>query len=163
MIHELNAVRGLLGDPDRVEFARIRESGITTVLRFGDVECVASWVDLPGMARYRQTWEFDGAARRAVLEFPSPFLRSAPTLLTFEDGAARSSASSETIHVAGYDEAFRRELLEFHAAITEGRAPRTTGEDAVRDLALSTAIVTAHVEGRPVDDPMTHSRGGTQS
>lgn len=163
MIHELNAVRGLLGDPDRVEFARIRESGITAVLKFGDVECVASWVDLPGMGRYRQTWEFDGVARRAILEFPSPFLRSAPTLLTFEDGAARSSASSETIHVEGYDEAFRRELMEFHAAITEGRAPRTSGEDAVRDLALSAAIVTAHVEGRPVDDPMTHTRGGTQS
>ncbi len=163
MIHELNAVRGLLGDPDRVEYARIRESGITAVLKFGDVECVASWVDLPGMARYRQTWEFDGVARRAILEFPSPFLRSAPTLLTFEDGAAGSAASSETIHVEGYDEAFRRELMEFHASITEGRAPRTSGEDAVRDLALSTAIVTAHVEGRPVDDPVTHTRGGTNS
>lgn len=160
MIHELNAVRGLLGDPDRVSFARIRESGITAVLQFGDVECVATWTDLPGMARYRQTWEFDGVARRAVVELPSPFLRSAPTQLTFEDGAAGSAASSETVHIAGYDEAFKRELRELHAAITEGRDPRTTGEDAVRDLALSTAIVTAHVEGRPVDDPMTHTRGG---
>ena len=160
MLHELNAVRGLLGDPTRVSFAQIRESGITTVLEFGDVECVATWTDLPGMARYRQTWEFDGVDRRAVLELPSPFLRSAPTLLTFEDGAAGSAASSETVHVGGYDEAFKRELRELHAAITEGRQPRTTGEDAVRDLALSTAIVTAHVEHRAVDDPMTHTREG---
>jgi predicted dehydrogenase len=160
MIHELNAVRGLLGDPDQVLYARIRESGITAVLRFGSVECVATWTDLPGMARYRQTWEFDGLARRAVLELPSPFLRSAPTLLTFEDGAPGSVASSETVHTAGYDEAFKRELRELHAAIAEGRQPRTPGEDAVRDLALSTAIVTAHVEGRPVDDPMTHTREG---
>jgi predicted dehydrogenase len=164
MIHELNAVRGLLGDPDRVEFARIRPSGITAVLRFGDVECVASWVDLPGIARYRQTWEFDGASRRAVLEFPSPFLRSAVTELAYEDGAPGAPASSRTVNVEGYDEAFKRELVEFHAAIAEGRPPRTTGEDAVRDLALSTALVTAHVEGRPVDDPTTHSRqGGTRS
>ncbi|HEY4752050.1 MAG TPA: hypothetical protein VIH37_02120, partial [Candidatus Limnocylindrales bacterium] len=160
MIHELNAVRGLLGDPTRVSYARIRESGITAVLQFGDVECVATWTDLPGMARYRQTWEFDGVARRAKVELPSPFLRSAPTLLTFEDGAAGSGASSETVHTPGYDEAFKRELRELHAAITEGRQPRTPGEDAVRDLALSTAIVTAHVEGRPVDDPMTHTREG---
>ena len=164
MIHELNAIRGLLGDPDRVEFARIRPSGITAVLRFGDVECVASWVDLPGIARYRQTWEFDGLTRRAVLEFPSPFLRSAVTELSYEDGAPGAPASSRTAHIAGYDEAFKRELVEFHAAITEGRPPRTTGEDAVRDLALSAAIVTAHVEGRAVDDPTTHSRqGGTRS
>lgn len=161
MIHELNAVRGLLGDPTRVLYARIRETGITTVLQFGGgVECVATWTDLPGMARYRQTWEFDGTARRAILELPSPFLRSAPTLLAFEDGAAGSAASSETVHTAGYDEAFKRELRELNAAITEGRQPRTPGEDAVRDLALSTAIVTAHVEGRPVDDPMTHTREG---
>lgn len=160
MIHELNAVRGLLGDPTRVSFAQIRESGITTVLEFGDVECVATWTDLPGMARYRQTWEFDGVARRAVLELPSPFLRSAPTLLRYEDGAAGAAASSETVHIAGYDEAFKRELRELHAAITEGRQPRTTGEDAVRDLALSAAIVTAHLEHRAVEDPMTHSREG---
>lgn len=164
MVHELNAVRGLLGDPDRLEFARIRPSGVTAVLRFGEVECVASWVDLPGIARYRQTWEFDGADRGAVLEFPSPFLRSAATALTFEDGTPGASASSRTIHVEGYDEAFKRELVEFHAAIAEGRPPRTGGEDAVRDLALSTAIVTAHVEGRPVDDPTNHARqGGTRS
>ncbi len=160
MIHELNAVRGLLGDPDRVEFARIRPSGITAVLRFGEVECVASWVDLPGIAQYRQTWEFDGTDRRAELEFPSPFLRNAVTTLTFSDGAAGVPASSRTIRVEGYDEAFKRELVEFHAAIADGRPPRTTGEDAIRDLALSTAIVTAHVEGRPVDDPTTHSRQG---
>jgi predicted dehydrogenase len=169
MIHELNAARGLLGDPDRVEFARIRESGITAVLRFGGLECVASWVDLPGIARYRQTWEFDGVDRRAVLEFPSPFLRSAVTELTFEDGAPGSPASSHTTHIDGFDEAFKRELVELHAAVTEGRPPRTTGEDALRDLALSTAIVSAHVEGRPIDDPTTHARtphtpqGGTRS
>lgn len=160
MVHELNAVRGLLGDPTSVSFARIRESGITAVLQFGTVECVATWTDLPGMARYRQSWEFDGVARRAVLELPSPFLRSAPTMLTFEDGAAGSPASSQTVHTAGYDEAFKRELRELHAAITEGRQPRTPGEDAVRDLALSAAIVTAHIEGRPVLDPMTHTREG---
>ena len=160
MVHELNAVRGLLGDPTRVLFARIRDTGITAVLEFGALECVATWTDLPGMSRYRQTWSFDGVARRAVMELPSPFLRSAPTLLTFEDGTAGSAASSETVYTAGFDEAFKRELREFHAAITEGRPPRTTGEDAVRDLALSAAIVTAHVEGRPVDDPTAHTRGG---
>lgn len=162
MVHELNAVRGLLGDPTRVAFARIRETGITAVLEFGDLECVASWTDLPGMARYRQRWEFDGLARRAALELPSPFLRSAPSLLTFEDGAAGSAASSETVHTAGFDEAFKRELREFHAAVTGARAPRTPGSDAVRDLSLAAAIVTAHVEGRPVADPASHARGVRQ-
>lgn len=153
MVHELNAIRGLLGDPDRIDFARIRPEGITAILRFGEVECVASWVELPGMARYRQEWAFVASDRRALLEFPSPFLRSAPTAMILEDGTSGSSASSRSEHVLSYEEAFKRELQEFHAAIVDGRPPRTTGEDALKDVALCAAIVAAHVEGRPIDDP----------
>jgi predicted dehydrogenase len=153
MIHELNAVRGLLGDPDRLEYASIRPEGITAVLRFGTLECVASWVDLPGIARYRQEWAFASNDRRALLEFPSPFLRSAPTSLVIEDGVAGTPASRRSEHVESYDEAFRRELLEFHAAIVEGREPRTPGADALHDIALCEAIVRCAAEGRPIDRP----------
>jgi predicted dehydrogenase len=155
MVHELNAVRGLLGEPDRIEYAAIRPGGVTVVMRFGSLECVATWLNLPGMSGYRQEWAFVADERRALLEFPSPFLRSAPTTLRFEDGQRGSPASSRTDHVAGYDEAFKRELRELHRSITEGRAPRTTADDALRDIALCEAIVRAHVTGRPVDAPTT--------
>ncbi|HYM83377.1 MAG TPA: Gfo/Idh/MocA family oxidoreductase [Candidatus Dormibacteraeota bacterium] len=153
MIHELDGVRGLLGEPDRLEFASVTPDGITAVLRFGSLECVASWVDLPGITRYRQEWTFVSADRRALLEFPSPYLRSLPTLLVFEDGTAGSVASSRTEHVESYDEAFRRELVEFHEAVALGRPPRTDGPDGVRDIALCAAIVRSALEGRPVDRP----------
>ena len=162
MVHELNGVRGLLGEPDRIEYAAIRPGGVTVVLRFGEVECVATWLNLPGISRYRQEWAFVADDRRALLEFPSPFLRSAPTTLTYEDGRPGSPASSRTDHVAGYDEAFKRELVELHASITEGRPPRTTAHDALRDIALCEAIVAAHVTGRPVDQPTAiRTAGGT--
>ncbi len=157
MIHELNAVRGLLGEPDRLEFASIRPEGITAVLRFGPLECVASWVDLPGIARYRQEWAFAASERRALLEFPSPFLRSAPTSLVFEDGTVGASASRQSEHIESYDEAFKRELVELHEAIACGREPRTPGADALRDIALCQAIVTAAVERRVVEAPTAMS------
>lgn len=164
MIHELNAVRGLLGEPDRIEFARIRPEGVTTVLRFGELECVATWLDLPGIARYRQEWAFVGGERRALLEFPSPFLRSAVTTLVIEEGSPGTAASSRREHIESYEEAFKRELVEFHAAIVEGRPPRTSGADALRDVALCQAIVTAHLEGRPIDDPSEiRLTGGTHA
>jgi predicted dehydrogenase len=153
MVHELNGVRGLLGEPDRLEFASIRPEGITAVLTFGPVECVASWVDLPGSALYRQEWAFAASGRRALLEFPSPFLRNAPTRLILEDGSRGSPASARTEHVESYDGAFRRELVEFHEAIVEGRPPRTTGEDALHDIALCESIVRSAVSGRPIDAP----------
>jgi predicted dehydrogenase len=153
MIHELNAVRGLLGEPHRLAFAGIRDDSVTLVLDFGAVRCLAAWMDLPGIARYQQEWAFYAPDRRARLVFPSPYLRNAPTLLVTEEGEPGAVRSSETVHLESFDEAFRRELVEFHEAVTTGRPPRTGAEDALRDIALCQAIVRQHVDGRPRDHP----------
>lgn len=155
VIHELNAVRGLLGEPDELLFADVwgELTGVTATLRFGDTECVFSWVDLPGIARYEQELAFYGSDERAILTFPSPFLRSMPTRLVIEAGEPGSSSSSRTEHTASYDEAFKRELLELHAAIVDGREPRTTALDGLRDVALCGAIAASAHDGRPRTRP----------
>lgn len=153
MIHELNALRGLLGEPDRLEFASIRKEGVSVVMRFGDTECVALWVDLPGLPRYEQEWSFYAPSGRASLKFPSPFLRNAPTMLELEEAGVGPTGSRHVEELVSYDEAFRLELLEFHASITEGRRPRTDGVDALRDLALCRSIVDAHRSGSAIEEP----------
>src|SRR5262249_47106529 len=81
MVHEFNAIRGVLGEPDRLDFADISETGLTAVLRFGATECIIAWVDLPGIARYEMELAFYAPDRRLTPSFPSPFLRTMPTLL----------------------------------------------------------------------------------
>jgi predicted dehydrogenase len=88
-----------------------------------------------------------------MLEFPNPLLRNAPTRLVVEDGEPGGVASRQVEQVVSYEEAFQRELEEFHAAIVEGREPRTGGEDGLRDVALCEAIVAGHATGRPVPWP----------
>lgn len=146
MVHELNGVRGLLGEPTALHSARIwgAPSGVTVTASFGDVEAVFAWIDLPGIARYAQDWSFYGPDRRATLEFPSPLLRNQPTRLVLEDGESGGVASRRVERVVSYEEAFKRELEEFAAAIAEGRDPRTGGEDGLRDVALCRSIVLAH-------------------
>jgi predicted dehydrogenase len=158
MVHELNAVRALLGEPDELRFAHVwgdaaHASGVLASLLFGDIECVFSWVDLPGIARYEQELAFYGDDVRAKLVFPSPFLRSMPTRLVLEEGDVGLPSARESEHVVSYEEAFKRELLELHAAITEDRDPRTPGEDALRDVALSVAIAESANDGRPRPEP----------
>src|SRR3954454_380640 len=58
MVHELNGVRGLLGEPTALHAARIWDGGVTLTASFGHVEAVFAWVDLPGIARYVQDWSF---------------------------------------------------------------------------------------------------------
>src|SRR4051794_28240537 len=144
MVHELNGVRGLLGEPSALHSAHIFDSGVTVNASFGDVEAVFAWIDLRGIARYAQDWSFYGPERRATLEFPSPLLRSPPTRLVYEEGEPGGVASQRREHVVSYEEAFKRELIEFHAAIAEGRAARTDGEDGLRDVALCRDIVLHH-------------------
>jgi predicted dehydrogenase len=52
-----------------------------------------------------------------------------------------------------YAEAFKRELEAFHQAIVDGEPPPTSGEDALRDVVLSQAIVRSHLEGGPIEAP----------
>jgi predicted dehydrogenase len=144
MVHELNGVRGLLGEPTAIHSVRISAAALTAVMSFGSIEAVFCWIDLPGIARYAQDWSFYGPDRRAALEFPSPLLRSLPTRLVLEDGEPGGIASRRVEHTVSYEEAFKRELLEFHAAVREGRPARTDGEDGLRDVALCRAIVEAH-------------------
>jgi predicted dehydrogenase len=80
-------------------------------------------------------------------------LRSMPTRLIVEGGESGGIASWRTEHTVSYEEAFKRELLEFHAAVTEGRAPRTDGVDGLRDVAWSQAIVRAHLGDSPIEHP----------
>jgi predicted dehydrogenase len=155
MVHELNAVRGLLGEPDELLFADVwgEPTGVTATLRFGETELVLSWVDLPGIARYEQELAFYAADGRATLLFPSPFLRSMPTRLVLEGGGSGQSSSFRTEHVASYEEAFKCELLELHEAIVQDRQPRTPGIDGLRDVALCGAIAAAASDGRPRSTP----------
>ena len=146
MVHELNGVRGLLGEPTDLHFARIASGGATVQasFSFGDVECSAMWIDLPGIARYEQDWSFYGPDARATLRFPSPFLRNEPTVLVREGGEVGTPSGWRTVQTVSYEEAFKRELIEFDAAVHEGRAPRTDGEDGLRDVLLCQAIARAH-------------------
>ncbi|HZB78602.1 MAG TPA: Gfo/Idh/MocA family oxidoreductase [Actinomycetota bacterium] len=162
MVHDLNLVRAILGEPDTLEFASIRPQGVTAVLRVGTVQAVLTWVDLPGIARYRQEFAALAPERRIRLEFPSPYLRHAPTRLAVEEGRSGTSRSWLTSEIVSYEESFELELIEFHAAIEEGREPTPEGLDGVRDVALAEAIAASHLDGmareRPTEMPVDASR-----
>jgi predicted dehydrogenase len=153
LVHELNAVRGLLGEPDRIEYVDLREDTVSVMLRFGDLPVAIHWIDLPGIARYEMEFALYAPDRRISLSFPSPFLRSAPAVISVEagdPGGPRSSASEE---VTSYESSFKRELMAFHSAIVDSAPVATPGRDAMRDIALCEAIIECARTGRPVDHP----------
>ena len=153
LVHEFSAMRGVLGEPDRLDFADIRETGLTTVLTFGATQCVFVWVDLPGIARYEMEFALYSPDRRLTLSFPSPFLRSMPTLLVTESGESGTPHSSRTEEITSFNESFKEELIHFHECATTGRQPVTSGADTLHDIALCESVVAVHRSRTPREHP----------
>jgi predicted dehydrogenase len=153
LVHELNMLRGVLGEPDRVHQARLSRTVCDISLGFGGTEVHVSWVDLPGMAQYKQELAFYALDRRVTLTLPSPYLRNMPSQLTIETGRDGTPFADRTVEIVSFEEAFKRELVEFAAAIEAGRAPRTDVIEGLHDIALCKAIAVSHITRQPVDLP----------
>ena len=153
LIHEMNTLRSLLGEPTSLDHVELRPTGVTAVLKFGAVPVVINWVDVPGITRYRQEFAFYAPDRRLTLAFPSPFLRSAPTILEDEGGVPGTGRSWHTEEVTSYEEAFKRELVHFHDSVVNKTAPLTDAIDGLHDVALCQAFVAGHLSGEPVASP----------
>jgi predicted dehydrogenase len=150
LVHEVNAVRGLLGDPLEVTSAENwrGSEGVTTVLRFpGDVRCVMTWVNLPTLRRYSQEFAFYGPSDRLALRFPSPFLRNEPTALVLE--GMEDGANWEKTLTVSYQESFKRELEHFYDCVVDGKIPYTTGQEARQDMVVLQAIARAAMTRAP--------------
>ena len=153
LVHELNTVRGLLGEPTRLEFASLALDHVTVMLRFGDLPVAIHWIDLPSIARYAMEFALYAPDRRLRLTFPSPFLRNEPAMLEIESGAGGTSRSWRTEEVIGYESGFKNELVAFQDSIVTGQPPSTSGRDGLRDVILCQAIVDSHHRSAPVDHP----------
>ncbi len=153
LVHELNTVRGLLGEPTRLDYASLALDHVTVMLRFGDLPAAIHWIDLPGIARYEMEFAVYAPDRRLRLTFPSPFLRNEPAVLEIEGGTGSTGRSWRTEEVTGYESGFKNELVAFHDSIVTGRPPPTSGRDGLRDVILCQAIIDSHHRSAPVDHP----------
>ena len=153
VVHELNAMRGVLGEPDELQYVNIRKTGLTAVFRYGGTQVVLLWVDLPGIARYQMEFAFYTPDRRLTLSFPSPFLRSAPTLLIDESGTPKDAQALRSEEVVSYQESFKEELIHFHECVTTGRQPVTSAADTLHDIALCEAVIDVHRTHTPRQKP----------
>jgi len=146
-------VRGLLGEPTRLDYASLALDHVTVMLRFGDLPVAIHWIDLPGIARYAMEFALYAPSRRLRLTFPSPFLRNEPAMLEIESGTGGTGRSWRTEEITGYESGFKNELVAFHDSIVTGRPPPTSGRDGLRDITLCQAIIVSHHRSGPVDYP----------
>jgi len=141
LIHDVDALRGLLGEPEEVISAYAWRGGMaqTSLTRFsGSVRVILTWISLPGLKHYEERLRFFSPEKRVTLVFPSPYLRHAPTPFLIE--RMEGGELVEERRTVSYEEAFRAEMHHFRQCVREGRTPETSIEDALGDARWIQAI-----------------------
>ncbi|MBM4353266.1 MAG: Gfo/Idh/MocA family oxidoreductase [Deltaproteobacteria bacterium] len=144
LIHDTNALRGMLGEPEDVVHAEAWRGGrcMHVLLRWsGSVRASLTWVYLPGLRHYKEELLFLSPEGRVSLTFPSPYYRHFPSPVRID--AMESGALVERTVTVSYEEAFRAELHHFHACVRDRVPPRTGIADARADAVLLERIARA--------------------
>jgi predicted dehydrogenase len=151
-VHDVNALRGLLGEPRGVLFADAWFSSkgdvsITTTLDYAEAtRVVYTWTYLPDLRNYFQEIAVMSPANRVRIQFPSPYLRHFPTPIVVE--GMEGDAAYEQRVTASYDEAFHQEVVAFHDCVVNDKQPLTGARDARLDTVLLQKIFAAmHPQG----------------
>lgn len=145
LIHDVDAVRGILGEPERVLSAHTWRGGLAqqSLTAFpGDVRVAMSWISVPGMRLYEERLRFVSSEMRVTLTFPSPYLRHFPTPLLIEHMDGMELVAEQ--RTVSYEEAFRAEMHHFRACIAEGRPASPSLEDALGDARWIQQIAEAY-------------------
>jgi len=157
--HELSVLRGLLGAPLEVSSAQVWDGGrwLIATLRYPSGSLTYTLGRLTTRT-FDERIELYAQDESLELSFPSPFLAHAPTRLTRrrDDGGV----SVEQHMVAGYEEAFRRELEHFHECVVHGAPTRTPASEGRGDAEILLAIARAARDGEPQPLEQYAEKGG---
>ncbi len=147
LVHDINALRGLIGEPTGVLYTGIwpedeKAPSITTILSYpNDVRVVYTWTYLAELRDYFEEIALMSSASRVRIQFPSPFLKHFPTPIVVQH--MENGAAIEKRVQASYNEAFREELRAFHDCVVNDKEPITNVADGRADIAILQQVVAA--------------------
>ena len=139
-IHDINALRGLYGLPEKIHSAKLFDSNFVTATMEYPNGVLLTWEsgNLITLVDWDEKITVFGSNMSMELVFPFPYLKNAATLLNIRENQGKSASRRQI--VASYDEAFRREWQHFYDCILNDRQPKTDAEGARRDLEFAVEL-----------------------
>jgi len=133
LIHSIYMMFGFLGEPARVRRVELwRETMSFQILVEYSPElcCCLEWHHLPYLKDYREEYAFYGNRGRVSLQFPAPYFLNFPSPIVVQ-GCDGELTWEKKIQVS-YDEAYRRELREFHKCMLDRSRPPANVDEALK-------------------------------
>ncbi len=139
--HTLSAVRELVGLPKDIKSVTTLNNGTHLVITF-EYEgflCLYELVNDQSFVDFDAAIELFQGDRKLKIKYETPYIRHQPSHLEVIEST--NTDTKTTTYGPYFADAFTTELVEFYNCIIEGRAPKTSLEDAKQDLLLFKKIV----------------------
>jgi predicted dehydrogenase len=146
--HDVAILRGAFDSPEEVLSVEIWNGGsyFTATMRYpGEARCVF-YTGVMNIRRFDEKLTVIGSDKTVQIDFPSPFLKSAPTMVHVWEN--RDGAFREDHVLASYEEAFKEELIHFHDCIVTGKAPLTSIAEGRKDTQLLIDLIRTYQTSR---------------
>jgi predicted dehydrogenase len=133
LIHNIYMMYGFLGEPARVRSVQLwRDTmSLQILVEYSpDLCCCLEWHHLPNLKDYREEYAFYGNSSRVSLHFPAPYFLHFPSPIMVQGGEGELTWEKKIL--VSYEEAYRRELREFHACVTGRNRPLANVDNALQ-------------------------------
>jgi predicted dehydrogenase len=144
-IHDINALHGLYGLPEKIVSAQLFDSNfVTGLMEYGNgVHLTWESGNLTTLVDWDEQITVFGSNKSLELRFPFPYLKNAATLLNIRENEGESASRRQV--VTSYDEAFKREWRHFYDCIVNDKIPITNGDVGKRDLEFAVELMRAAI------------------
>jgi predicted dehydrogenase len=134
--HDVAILRGAFDSPEEVLSVEIWNGGsyCTAAMRYPNETRCVFYTGVMNIQRFDEKLTVISPDKTVQIDFPSPFLKSAPTMVHVWEN--RDGAFREDHILASYEEAFKVELIHFHDCIVNGKTPRTSVAEGRKDTQL---------------------------
>jgi predicted dehydrogenase len=144
-IHDINALHGLYGLPQKVIAAQLfRDHFVIALFEYDNgIQLMWETGNLTSLVDWDEEIKVWGKDQRITIKFPFPYLKNAATKLIVDENNGDSAIKREI--TPSYDEAFKREWRHFYNCIVEDRQPLTNAVEAREDLAFAVQLMKAAI------------------
>ncbi|KAF4342396.1 oxidoreductase family [Fusarium beomiforme] len=143
--HDLSAMREILGMPKSVAGAVLTFPGIFSVLFQYDDFPVTYESGVNDVPQFDAHIEVYSANKIVRVNFDSPYVKGLPVTMTIREKIGDGGFQERTIRKT-YQDPYTLEMLELYDCVVGGKTPKTSAEDARKDIELFQMILKAGAE-----------------
>ncbi len=148
--HDLSLMREALGVPESVAGVSVNHPFYSAIFNYRNASggrepfAVTYESGIDAVPRFDAHLAVYGESKTVSIQYDTPYVKGLPIRVRVDEVVDGQAVTREVL--ASYEDAYTVELKEMHECFTNGKAIKTSAEDAMNDLHLWTMMMKKHNE-----------------